>query len=29
MAVRANSGKHLECRFAAKVQQLEALWVQK
>jgi hypothetical protein len=25
MAVRANSAKHLKCRFAAKVQQLEAL----
>jgi hypothetical protein len=24
MHVRANSVKHLECRFAAKVQQLEA-----
>jgi hypothetical protein len=27
MAVRANSVKHLECRFAAKLQQLEALFI--
>jgi hypothetical protein len=29
MDIRANSVKHLDCRFAAKVQQLEATWVRK